>query len=336
MSLNFPNLWSPTVLHQVQLEDRWSLASTFVIIYWVWCIPDVEGEDRKSINWIGLPGPEGGLLTPGLHGSGSALLHQASLFTAVWAIKLNFIKRSPHKKKGGKIYSIKLLYSTDSPFALQTNMQSHIVNVREGLLFAFDFIKSKHQLSYHSSSLYSPVEDRPSLFVCCHQTQIHIEPVRAEKKISTISHPCYIFTCLARQKWSQIFSSDAAHSLVCSYQRRADGTERNSGRNQGQWLLDNRSICGSLSFHYLPTSIADPFFFFFSFFDSISIVTSGSLFERGQSLLDDCLWMVQHQRQFSAVCKLRLCVCVCERQSVCLCVSRTSLQATRTIFVAER
>lgn len=36
---------------------------TFVIIYWVWRIPDIEGEDRKSISWIGLPGPEGGLLT---------------------------------------------------------------------------------------------------------------------------------------------------------------------------------------------------------------------------------------------------------------------------------
>lgn len=63
MSPNFPNLWSSAVLHQDQLEDRWSLAGTFVIIYWVWCIPHIEGEDRKSINWIGLPGPGGGLLT---------------------------------------------------------------------------------------------------------------------------------------------------------------------------------------------------------------------------------------------------------------------------------
>ena len=61
-------------------------------------------------------------------------------------------------------------------------MQSHIVNVREGLLFAFDFIKSKHHLSYHSSSLYSPVEERPSLFVCYHQTQIHTEPGQGKKK----------------------------------------------------------------------------------------------------------------------------------------------------------
>lgn len=43
---------------------------------------------------------------PGLRGSGSTLLHQASLFTAVWAIKLNFIKRSQQQRK---IYSIKLL-----------------------------------------------------------------------------------------------------------------------------------------------------------------------------------------------------------------------------------
>lgn len=57
MSPIFPNLWSSTVLHQVQLEDRWSLAGTFVIIYWIWRIPDVEGKDRKSINRIGLPGP---------------------------------------------------------------------------------------------------------------------------------------------------------------------------------------------------------------------------------------------------------------------------------------
>jgi len=63
MSPNLPNLWSSAVLHQDQLEDRWSLAGTFVIIYWVWCIPHIEGEDRKSINWIGLPDPEGGLLT---------------------------------------------------------------------------------------------------------------------------------------------------------------------------------------------------------------------------------------------------------------------------------
>lgn len=78
-------------------------------------------------------------------------------------------------------------------------MQSHIVNVREGLLFAFDFIKSKHQLSYHSSSLYSPVEDRPSLFVCCHQTQIHIEPVRAEKK-SQLFHIRVTFLHVWRDK----------------------------------------------------------------------------------------------------------------------------------------
>lgn len=63
MSPNCSNLWSSAVLHQVQLDDRWSLAGTFVIIYWVRHIPDIEGEDRKSINWIGLPGAEGGLLT---------------------------------------------------------------------------------------------------------------------------------------------------------------------------------------------------------------------------------------------------------------------------------
>lgn len=101
MSPNFPNLWSSTVLHQVQLEDRWSLAGTFVIIYWVWRIPDVEGEDRKSINWIGLPGPEGGLLTlPCVAQTQLSSIKPLSC-TAVWAIKLNFIKR-PEQKKGGR------------------------------------------------------------------------------------------------------------------------------------------------------------------------------------------------------------------------------------------
>lgn len=57
------DLWSSAVLHQVQLEDWWSLVGTFVIISWIWCIPDVEGEDRKSIKRIRLPSPPGGLLT---------------------------------------------------------------------------------------------------------------------------------------------------------------------------------------------------------------------------------------------------------------------------------
>lgn len=140
MSPNFPNLWSSTVLHQVQLEDLWSLAGTFVIIYWVWRIPDVEGEDRKSINWIGLPGPEGGLLT-------LACVAQAQLssikppFFCCLGHQIEFHQKVSTKK--GKIYSIQLLYSTDSPLALQTNMQSHIVNVQEGLLFAFDFYKKQ-------------------------------------------------------------------------------------------------------------------------------------------------------------------------------------------------
>lgn len=101
--------------------------------------------------------------------------------------------------------------------------------------------------------------------------------------------------------------------LVCSYQPRAEGTERNSGRNQGQWLLDNRSICELLSFHYLPTSIAAAVFFM-----DISIVTSDSLFVRGQSFLDNWLLMVQYQLKCSAVWK----------HWVCVCVRRTRLKAT--------
>ena len=98
-SPNFPNLWTSAVLHQVQLEDRWSLAGTFVIIYWVRCIPDIEGEDRKSINWIGLPGPEGGLLTLACVAQAQLSSIKLLFFTAVWAIKLNFIKRSQQKRE---------------------------------------------------------------------------------------------------------------------------------------------------------------------------------------------------------------------------------------------
>lgn len=117
-----------------------------------------RGQKINKPDWAARP--RGRSPYPGLCGSGSTLLHQISLFTAVWTIKLNFIKRSQQK---GKIYSIRLLYSAGSPFVLQTNMQSHIVNVQEGLLFAFDFIKSKHHLSYHSSRLYSPPESIASL-----------------------------------------------------------------------------------------------------------------------------------------------------------------------------
>lgn len=98
MSLNFPNLWSLAVLHQDQLEDLWSLVGTFVIIYWVWHIPHIEGEDRKSMNWIGLPGPQGGLLTLACVVQFSTLLCHASAFTSVWTIKLNFIKTSWQQK----------------------------------------------------------------------------------------------------------------------------------------------------------------------------------------------------------------------------------------------
>lgn len=165
MSPNFVNLWSSTVLHQVQLEDCWSLAGTFVIIYWVWRIPDVEGEDRKSINWIGLPGPQGGLLTLACMAqaqlSSIKLLFLLQFGPSNWISSKGLNKKK--KEKRGKMYSIKLLYSADSPFALQTNMHSHILNVEEGLLFACDFRKSKHHLSYHPNSLYSPAEDRPWL-----------------------------------------------------------------------------------------------------------------------------------------------------------------------------
>lgn len=127
-----------------------------------------RGQKINKLDWAARP--RGRSPYPGLHGSGSTPLHQASPFTSVWAIKLNFTKRSQQNRK---IYSIWLLYSADSPFALQANMQSHIVNVQEGLLFAFDFIKSKHHLIYHSSRLYSLVEDIPSLSVCHRQALTH-------------------------------------------------------------------------------------------------------------------------------------------------------------------
>lgn len=106
MSPNFSNLWSSAVLHQDQLEDRWSLAGTFVIIYWVWCIPHIEGEDRKSINWIGLPGPEGGLLT-------LARVALAQL-SSIKPLFLLVFGSSNWISSNGRKYSIQLLYSTDS------------------------------------------------------------------------------------------------------------------------------------------------------------------------------------------------------------------------------
>lgn len=206
-----------------------------------------RGQKINKLDWAARP--RGRSPYPGLCGSGSTLLHQISLFTAVWTIKLNFIKRSQQK---GKIYSIRLLYSAGSPFVLQTNMQSHIVNVQEGLLFAFDFIKSKHHLSYHSSRLYSPRESIASLlFIIKYRFTLH----GVGKKFELLQ------ICVTRQMCVHVFLFWSCAFLVCSYQPCAEGTERNSERNQGQWLLDNRSICEVLSFHYLPTSIATAVFF---------------------------------------------------------------------------
>lgn len=113
MSPNVPNLWSSTVLHQVQLEDRWSLAGTFVIIYWVWRIPDVERDDRKSITGLCCRA-QGEVSLPRFESP----LHQASPLSAVWD-HIEFHQQISTQKERCRM---KLLYSTDSHFALQTNM----------------------------------------------------------------------------------------------------------------------------------------------------------------------------------------------------------------------
>lgn len=67
---------------------------------------------RQKINKLDWAAwPRGRSPYPGLHCSGSTLLHQASLFTAVWVIKLNFIKRSQQQKED--IHSTRLFYFTD-------------------------------------------------------------------------------------------------------------------------------------------------------------------------------------------------------------------------------
>ena len=98
---------------------------------------------------------------------------------------------------------------------------------------------------------------------------------------------------------------------VCSYQPRAE--------NRKELGKESRSMTPWQPFHRwgiiisLPAHINSHCCFLF---DSISIVTTDLLFVRGQSFLDNCLLMVQHQWQCSAVWKLSVCMCVC----VCVCV----------------
>lgn len=56
-----------------------------------------RGQKINKLDWAARP--RGRSPYPGLRGSGSTLLHQGSLFTAVWAITLNFIKRSQQKRE---------------------------------------------------------------------------------------------------------------------------------------------------------------------------------------------------------------------------------------------
>ena len=56
-----------------------------------------RGQKINKLDWAARP--RGRSPYCGLCGSGSTLLYQASLFTAVWAIKLNFIKRSQQKRE---------------------------------------------------------------------------------------------------------------------------------------------------------------------------------------------------------------------------------------------
>lgn len=114
-----------------------------------------SGQEINRLDWAARP--RGRSPYPSMCGSNSALLCQAFIFVLLFGPSTWIPSKGLDKK--GEICSIWPLYSTDSPFALQANMQSLIVNVQEGLLFAFDFIKSKHHLIYHPSKLYTSEKD---------------------------------------------------------------------------------------------------------------------------------------------------------------------------------
>lgn len=92
-----------------------------------------RGQKINKLDWAARP--RGRSPYPGLCGSASSLLHQAPLFTALWAIKGNFTRRL-QQKKGKKIYSIVNLNSTYSVIAPKTNMASHKVNGRTSVCFS--------------------------------------------------------------------------------------------------------------------------------------------------------------------------------------------------------